>query len=617
MSPTRLAGAMSKGAMARLIEERAVVAVRAAPPWSGLLQDSTTNLFSAGITLGNSELYGAAASSITYDLIARGETLTWDYGWKRMQGPTGAAALPLGGHTTPFPLTTTSAACNEIGVLVYVPSVANTTAAGASVESNVAITVDGTRGNGRLFYLNIAAGDWAVAAPTGGAAAVLTDETRRIDWAIYPLAVNPVATTARQATLIWCNGVGTNGRVWYWPADRDGTTFERFPETAGASYPQRTDFQAESVCVADERVLFLGTSENGVSYPQRVCWTAGSWTNLASATGVWNNHIDGGAGSMDLVEFQGKGLRILPQGQRVVAYFDDGVAVLQPTGRTTPTFVREYVTKQRGLLGKDSVVDLGAGNHFGIFTDGFWFFTEQGEWREAGVTQMEGSRIRKWTDLFFNQLDRTQANRITMGYDRERQLIYIGFPKSNSGSVTDQCWVYEIGADRMWPQRYQVGGGLGGASQYPFAWGWLRSTEGPTSVKMALTHGSQNGFVWEHVPDLYTRDAASVGWYYQSSAYDYSDPYALKTLLTDRIDYHSHGVAGTFTSYKLIDGRDASTVLFERLANVTYTSTIGDRNTLMIPVHATGLSVIHQITATHPFTIFGMQHEVVKAGDAL
>jgi hypothetical protein len=365
-------------------------------------------------------------------------------------------------------------------------------------------------------------------------------------------------------------------------------------------------------------VVFLGTSENGVSYPQRVRWTSQSWTDLTSATQIWDNLVDGGAGGLDLVEFAGKGLRILPQGDRIVAYFSDGVAVLEPTGRTVPAFLRSYITKTRGLLGKGSVIDIGGGIHFGIFTDGFWLFTAGGEWQEVGIGEFNGVRSRKWTEYFFDALNQIQADRITMGYDQERKLIYISFPSSTAGTgVPALTWVYELGTDRVWPQIYTISGVGGSGYQYGYAWGWLRNTEGPNTMRMSLTHGSGNGFVWQHIPQLPTRDGTSIAWRYWSSIQDYGDPYSFKTLLGDRLEYQNLATAGTLSSYQIVDGRDTTTTLFSYPSGVDYPAVLSERATLMVPVHATAATMQHQIVGTHPFTIFGLQHEFVKNGDVL
>lgn len=607
---------MSRSSMARLAEERKVEVVRAAPPWTGFLQDANTTFYSGGTAFGNTELYGPAGATDTLDLIGRNEALTWDYGWKRMQGSTGAKALPLGGASSNFPLTAIGAACNEIGALAYLPPVVNVTSTGASAEANVAITVSGTNGDGYVYYLNIAGGDWAAAAPAFGAALdISTDETRRIDTAVYPLAGNPT-TGNRQSTLIFTNGVGTGGLVWYYPSNQDGTQFDVLPYTTATPFINLNNFQAESVCVADESVFFLGTSENSVSYPQRIRWTSPAWTSIVN-TSIWNNQVDGGAGGLDFVEFAGKGLRVLPQGQRIVAYFEDGVAILQPTGRTLPRYTRSYITKNRGLIGKGAVIDLGNGVHFGIFTDGMYFFSEGGQWQEAGITGDGGGHYHKWKDHFFALLDHTQANRITLGYDPQRDLIYISFPVLNSSGVPLYTWTYERANDRMWPTNYTLAGNDGGTAQYAYAWGWLRSTEGVATSRLALAHGSGNGFVWEHVPNLATRDGTTVGWRYRSSAYDYGDPYSLKTLLADRIDFNSHATTGSFSRYSLIDGKDNSNIFTYASGDVTYPSVVSQRAILHVPVHGTAKSIKHHIEGTHPFTIFGMQHEFVKTGDAL
>jgi hypothetical protein len=295
----------------------------------------------------------------------------------------------------------------------------------------------------------------------------------------------------------------------------------------------------------------------------------------------------------------------------VVCYFEDGVAALYPTGLTLPVFERAYVTKNRGLLAKGSVIPVAEGVHFGIFTDGFWFFTEQGEWQEAGVAEVNGARVRKFTDYFFHLLDKAQTGAIQMGYDPERRLVYISFPISGTGGFSTNVWVYELGADRMWIQNYSTS--TGNDADWVSSWGYLRAVEAPATNRFSLVHGSPFGMVWEHVPDTWQRNGVAPTWDYSTATSDFGDPYSLKTWLTNRVDFHGHAATGNLTT-AMVDGRDGASLGSATTAYAASTS----RRTLMVPANA-GTSTTAKITlsGSHPFTLFGMHHEFVKTGDAL
>jgi len=569
--------------------------VRVGPPWAGYVPDI------------NPQLLDQRAFVQVRGLLPAGEKLTAPPGWQAFEEAT--RPLPLGGvsHTWGSDPGQPIMAMGRLALLA------------GQAEENLAVTCDDGTTDGTLFRYGTA-GKWEEVA--ADSTAVVTDSTNVMQSCVYPL----VATgTGKRGIFIWTTGVGSNCHIWYYP-DAAGK-YALWPTPSGNPYDY-DPFQARSVCSNMERVYFGGTSENNVACPSRVRWTIPSWTTMSADNMGAIDKV--GMGAIDFTEFKGQLVKVLPLSNDggVACYFEDGVGILENTWQVAAPHRKRVATRLRGLLGDNAIVDLGGGLHFGLFTDG-WFFFDGTNWKEAGTLQQGDMTLHKWITTFFSLLRMSSANRIALGYDQRLRHIHISFP-TGRGDDPDTYWIYDLRGDRVWPQsntayingnwaisapncfeeyRQITSGGYTWAT-LPGSWASLGSNPwGSFDAdlgQLRLCHGTVGGRVWQHEPAIYTRGGQPPQWTMRTRA-DYGNPYEQKCLLRRAIEYIG-GEPGAQLTYSVGDDRASGALVS---GTVDLLTTGGGRQVARMEVHQDAAVFDVDMAGVHPTTLLGWEDEVV------
>jgi hypothetical protein len=566
-----------------LMEEAAVARVRAGPPWTGYLPDTNAQLLKSNAIVSSS------------NLVPRNEVLTYDDGWSKYQHAS-TNPVPLGGAGWAFPGTTGF----QIQALHYLPPNPN-----SLVEGVIAITADNGATDGTVFeFLTNGAGTWTLC--TAATTTIPTGNEVMIDHAYYPLA----SIASRQGIVVFCNGTlaGANSFVWYYPSA--GSTYDVFPMPTAT--PNLTNFKAASVACAHERLFFLNTSENASAKPQRLRWSKVGWTTVAATN---FDASSAGAGASDMTYFKGRGVKVLPIGDKLACYFEDGVALVRWTGNVTAPLTIDYANRNRGLLGVRAVVDLGGGVHFGAFTDGFFFLNARGEWNEAGTEVQAGTRVRKFTDYFFSNVSRKNEHRIVMHYDEKNHWVRISWPDTGQlvSGLPDNEWVYELGADRMWPQIATLTGLSNGTNAYPTAYATVKNVAGND---MQVIHGTTTGHVYAHVASTHLRDGTAPAFALSTIYHDVDDPFTTKAFLGHHVEMRDHGASGSL-AFSTNDSRLNTALAQCTHSAFAYAASNAHRKMLWVPCYGTAHAFQHNVSGTHPVSLHGFGQTYARGGDVL
>lgn len=552
-----------------------------------------------------------------YGLVPDGEILTYDYGWRRYESS--STRLPLGVNGSNVASTGASATAP-----LPVVGLARWNRQDASPQ-NIAIVCGSGSSTGLLWSYPDGGTAWSAVLPDASGTRITDTSEALFDWTNYAYGYG---VTSGTGLLIATNNVND---VLYYPSNAGLTTYSSFPYGAGS-------LKASSCEVWNERLVVLNTLPAGGSRkPLELRWTEPSWSTPTAA--VWTNV---GAGALILKELAGVGLRLLRLGDVLACYTSDGVAVCYRTGQATSPIQLEYLSRTRGLLGRRSVVDLGGGVHFGLFTDGWFFLDRNGQWTEAGTANADATVLRKWAHTFYESLDFGLADRIDMVYDAPRGFIYIAWPDRNARTLNpgggsgrnNRVWVFDLHGNRVWPDKYDRGFSV---NQTPTCWGRFQelgpaaitwdthsvtdtpwSYAGPASwsptgwarpwIQFAsptqtsrVVHGSANGLVHQHSSDLYTRDGTTPTWQFKVHSDPLREPFKHKTVDRLWLEYVQTTVA--------------------TLLGVTVTSANGEnlasRGAVTLTTHPGAVSnavVSTRVTATHPvFELVGSHPVILRA----
>jgi len=315
--------------------------------------------------------------------------------------------------------------------------------------------------------------------------------------------------------FVWTNNVDP---VYVFPADSDTAALnDEFEDLTSASTLWTTNdktkaFKAKSCEAFNNRIYFLNTSEKGVRYRQRLRRTPPFTANPDPA--------QVGAGSSDLKDFAGDGLRAERLGNVLALYFEDGVAFMRPTQVRTAPDSFQTISTSRGLVSTHAVTNIGNDLHFGIFNDGWFELDPSGRFREVGIANIGGIPHHKWKDTFYAALakDKTKRARLYTQYHPDTNSIYISVPLD---SATDNAvvWIYDRTSDRVFLDNY-------GAT----CWGVIDRITDPTGTTIGgltgtigglsgsivdlgiksgiqdLAHGTTSGYIFQHDIGLSTRD---------------------------------------------------------------------------------------------------------------
>jgi len=585
-----------------------------AGPWGGYVPDVDPRLVD----------YRSAID--IYGMVPCGEILVCDYGWVRYDSS--ATRLPLGVDGDGDPAFG-AAATTPLPVLAL-----GRYASQDDTSENFAI-VGGEGGEvGYLATFLDGGTGWVAKTHTAG----ITDTSYAMfDWENYtPGTAN---ATINSGLLIFTNNID---EVFYYPSEVTLAAYDSLPYTGSKTV------KCMSVTVFDERLFIFNVQPSGEPrQPLQLTWTIKGW-NLAANT-IWTLP---GSGSMILKELEGEGLRILPLGNFLACYASDGVAVAERTGVVTSPLHLEYLTKGRGLLSMHSVCDIGGGVHFGLFTDGWFFLSHNGQWTEVGTTNKEKTIYRKWADTFYQSVDYGLLHRIHTYYDQSRGFVYISWADRNAmtenpagaTALNNRLWIYDIRGDRIWPDRYEQGfsvnqtplciGSFQAKSTPGIQWDDTAQTEVPwtfpgpaswaeggwqspwmqfsTAVNaFRMVHGTRNGLVHQHEPLTFTRDGVTPQWYYRVHSDPLGDHTTLKTLDRFWIEYVQTSLPITIGCSVSNSTNPAVTQDRSILTENTFPSAV---NTVALSFRFTANLPVFQMFGSHPFILRAMSAQFLPTG---
>lgn len=327
--------------------------------------------------------------------------------------------------------------------------------------------------------------------------------------------------------LIYTNNLDN---VYVFPAGNGLHTYQELVDPAGALGA----FKALSVASWEGRVFFLNTQESGADHHnQRVRWSPLFDANPLPA-GV-------GSGSFDIRDLQGEGLRLLPLGPYLVAYFTDGVAFIERTGLSVAPHRFRLVTQQRGLLGPHAVCPIDANRHFCICTDGWFILDSSGRFQEIGVANVDGAPIRKWKETFYNLIDQDNLQRLQCFFAQRTRTVRISVQLPGVPNPTE-VWVYDVDGDRVvsvdgysatcWGEFTIQTQTAAAWSAVAAAWDATAGIWGDYGARFgqrALIHGHPVAAVYVHDASVVNYDGAAPDWIYESSLLHFTSPRYLKT----------------------------------------------------------------------------------------
>lgn len=501
-------------------------------------------------------------------------------GWQRVSNSDPAAVMPLG--------TDSGGGSGTEHEIIMIAQFPRTTAGGAQSgeETNTLLAwvagdgvgqVGGTENTAelwrvlpstnvweRVLHINTAAGDpEANALRPGGGRDAIPDSC--------VLAAGAPARTSFTGNIadpvfIFTNNVDP---VYVFPSGTGLHTFEDLTED-GDFEP----FFAKSCEVFNNRVYFLNTSENGTRRRQRLRRTPPFTADPD------NSQV--GSGALDLKDFSGDGLRCERLGVVLVCYFEDGVAFIRSTGNYTAPDAVQTISTSRGLVSTHSVVNLGNDLHFGIFNDGWFELDPSGRFNEVGIGDIGGSRIGKWKQTFYNLLakDPDKRGRLYCTYNPEADQVHISTPTDGTDE-NSVVWVYDRQSDRVWVDTYEAlcfglyNRQLTGATTYDSTTKTYTSIAPATYASLeaqfgvqAFSHGTSNGYIFQHDPDLINREKEAVtgsdapAWSYKTHPMAGDSPRNL--LVMDRFLLEHIGLDNTNRVTVIVagDGGSGSEVTF-------------------------------------------------------
>jgi hypothetical protein len=473
--------------------------VACGPPYGGYTPDLVAGVSSLG---DGEDVHG---------LIPKGGGLTHDDGWAKVD----SARLPLGAASLP---SSTAQALTGL-FMSFDPTVPS--------PVRLAVTCRGSDTLARLYELSASNGQWTHRAAQDAARDMdaSTAADALVDWAYFPPATS--AASAKTGCAVFTDN---SNQIMRYPSSASTTTYDIFDQSG--------TYKAKSVEVSEDRVLALNVD---VPTDGRIMNRL-IWTNKGAAASF--NLSGTGAGRADFIDIKGQGLAVKNLGQLVVLYFDSAVVILERTGIATDPFRRRYTSEDRGLLSTHSVVKLGSGVHFGLFTDGWFFFDEQTRWEEAGVRTTDGGSFHKWHKTFYELLDWDNRDRVVCAYDAVNRFVRISFP-TRGNSNPNLVWTYDLLTDTVWPDENY-------GSNAPNCWGrWFDIAEtgttidnlpgdiddlsspidsySPTRGRERLLHGTIGGNVFRHDPFLVSQDGSLPVYRYQSKLIQVGGTHLQKT----------------------------------------------------------------------------------------
>lgn len=462
--------------------------VNLAGPWGGYTPDLTDDLVSP------------AYASDSMDIIERNGDLVSTPGFERV----GSSTLPLGDTSPP-------AASTDAAPVLGLFQAAKRTGSGGVYR--LAVTGLDPSGGTVGYLYEFDGTNWNRRAPkvTDHAGDLTSSVANLIEFAYVPWsAADSYSGGAGQ--VIFCNG-------------RSGDAVYGYPNNSNEYFAMpftniSTVTNANSLAHFNTRICLFNTIEDSTIRPHRFRWFAPAQLDGTAA----------GAGYVDVDDVEGVGLKSLPIADSCALYFGRGVAFVSRSGSSSAPFRIDYVTRQRGLLGKKAACSIGAGAHFGIYTDGWLVLDASGQFTELGVLSGNGRAIRKWSNTFYDSLSVGYSDRTIVAYDSDNHLIHIAYvSKDSTTGLHDRAFIYDMTNDTLWPVNY--------GSHFPTAFGeydssladttwngssgtWndqTRSWDVNTAAgRYQLIHGTYGGLVFKHSRAINTKDGQAFTSYYRS-----------------------------------------------------------------------------------------------------
>lgn len=556
--------------------------INVGPPFGGY----TPDLVPAIAGLGDAE----AAQGF----IQKGGALIQDDGFSRVD----SARLPLGEGT--LPSTTAQAVTGLFASYSMVDA----------GPLRLALTCRGSDTLGRLYELAASTGQWTHRAAQDAARDmdVATDAADLFDAAFFPIATTGGSPTG---TAVFTDN---SNQIMRFPSSAAATTYDIFDQTG--------TYLAKSVEVSEDRVLALNVSVGGTRTVNKLIWTnKGASASFALAAA--------GAGQANFTDVKGQGLRVMNLGQLVALYFDSAVVVLQRTGVALDPFRRLYTSNDRGLISTHSVVQLGSGIHFGIFSDGWFFFDDQARWEEVGIRSTDGGSFHKWHKTFYELLDWENRSRVVTVYDPVNRFVRIAFP-TRGNSTPDMVWTYDLLTDSVWPDD-------GYGTKAPNIWGsWHDIAQTGTTIdnlvgniddlalaiddysstrgRYRVLHGTAAGLVFKHDPVLTTQDSATPSCRYTSHKVQVGGAHRQKTAKRlvvgyNRVQSATGGNPSPITAKLLADSGQESARSIPQTKGA-----VGTTQTDWVSGQVSGVHVGWEVSGSAPISITSIDMLVTVLG---
>ena len=469
-----------------------------------------------------------------------GEVLMLDSGWSRVTTSDPSTDMPINGgtneivHITQFPRTDPSGDASNDGSTEYEMTTIAILAGDGATENTCEMWRILPSTGGWVQILHTDFGPAATDRPAGDRddlpdSCVLASgwPDRDTDAVFSGSTVNAIGID--EPCFVWTNG---NDPVYIFPADSEvvGTLNDEFEDLTDAV--GLDPFKAKSCEAFNNRIYFLNTTEAGTNFRQRLRRTPPFTSNPDPA--------QVGAGSSDLKDFAGDGLRAERLGNVLALYFEDGVAFMRPTQVRTAPDSFQTISTSRGLISTHAVCNTGNDLHFGIFTDGWFELDPSGRFREVGIANVGGVPHHKWKDTFYGLLgkDPAKRNRLYVEYHPVTNRVYISLP-TDAEDENQRVWVYDRTAERVFLDTYPAvcwgrlnrdisTAGLTYGGSAPLTYSSIApatyASVAAQAGHLSLVHGTTTGFVFQHDPDRITRDTETATGN-TTPAYSYQTPY--------------------------------------------------------------------------------------------
>jgi hypothetical protein len=352
------------------------------------------------------------AGTLAYWTTKNRNMLPQDVAWSYSNGTIDISGTSVTGFGTDF--ITGDIHAGDIVVLTDGSEGVVDTVAGGFQYSDGTLTVSGTTvtGSGTQFVTaGVTAGDKIrLADGTEGTIQTVTD--------LDSLVLSSATLTA---------GSGFS-YIIYRPTDLElitlvADTLEDATSSTYTIYRPSIPFVPDCVAFFMDRIWVASTYDAADGYKrQRIRWSDLADTSDFSTT---TNYID-------LPYLRGPIIRLVPMGDRLVAYFTDGIFVGIPTNYPTlPLRFERVETGGIGLVGQKAVVPW-VGGHFFVGKDGIY-------WLAYGSAAIEQVGIKIFDDALTAV---SNPAYITATADSKTKSIIFGFP--GAGETIEKLWYFHV-----------------------------------------------------------------------------------------------------------------------------------------------------------------------------